>query len=230
MEMQIAAPGLGVMFILGLQHGLAPDHLAFIDGMTMRGVAARARSVRWVGTYFALGHGLAITALAVMLGALGAALALPSALARLLEWLPVLLLIALGSVNLRQLLRRGELETGGWKEKMVPARLRHSHHPLAIAAVGVLFALVFESVTQAATWGYAASAHGGSTGALYAGLSFTAGMLLTDTADGWLMTRLFSRPGGTGRDYRRPVGWAMVALCYAVALYSIFNHVNEGAA
>lgn len=213
------------MFLLGLQHGLAPDHLAFIDGMAMRGVAAKARSARWTGAYFALGHGLTITALAVLLGALGAALALPAPLARVVEWMPIVLLIVLGTLNLRQLLRRTQFRPVTFKDNILPARLRHSTHPLAIAGVGIVFALVFESVAQAATWGYAASAHGGPAAALAAGIAFTAGMLVTDTADGLLMTKVLSRSATGGRDWRRPIGWCMVALSYGVALYLIAGHL-----
>ena len=209
------------MFALGLRHGLAPDHIAFIDGMAMQSVHSRSPSARWVGALFALGHGLTITAMAVLLGALGVALALPAPVEQVLEWLPVLLLLMLGSVNLRQLLRPADYAPVAWKEQILPRRLRHSSHPLAIFGVGVIFALVFESVAQAATWGYAANAHGGASAALAAGLAFTAGMLITDTADGLLMARVFARPGGAGRDYRRLVGWCMVALSYGVALHTI---------
>lgn len=221
MQLQAAAPSIAVMFVLGLQHGLAPDHIAFIDGMTMQGVQQQSRSVRWVGTLFALGHGLTITVMAVLLGALGVALALPAALTGLLAWLPIALLLALGTLNLRQLLRRAQFAPVSFKDRMLPRRLRHSSHPFAIFSVGVIFALVFESVAQAATWGYAANAHGGAAAALTAGLAFTTGMLITDTADGWLMARLFARNGDTRRDYRRPVAWCMVALSYGVALYSV---------
>lgn len=221
MELQAAAPSMALMFVLGLRHGLAPDHIAFIDGMAMQGVQERARSARWVGALFALGHGLAITFMAVLLGALGVALVLPVPVARLLEWMPVLLLIVLGTINLCQLLRQASFSPVAWKDRILPGRLRHSSHPVAIFSVGVIFALVFESVAQAATWGYAASAHGGAMAALMAGLAFTAGMLITDTADGLLMVRIFSRSAGQGRDYRRVVGWCMVVLSYGVALYTI---------
>lgn len=226
MELHTAAPSVALMFVLGLRHGLAPDHIAFIDGMAMQGVHERARSARWVGALFALGHGLTITVMAVLLGALGVALALPHGVTRVLEWLPVALLIVLGSLNLRQLLRRTAFAPIAWKDSILPRKLKHSTHPLAIFSVGVIFALVFESVAQAAAWGYAANAHGGAAAALVAGLAFTAGMLLTDTADGLLMARVFARKSG-GRDYRRVIGWCMVALSYGVALYTIAGLMAE---
>lgn len=227
MEIQAAAPSVALMFVLGLRHGLAPDHIAIIDGMAMQGVHAGSRSAQWAGALFALGHGLTITVMAVLLGALGVALALPLAVARLLEWMPVLLLLVLGTVNLRQLLRQASFAPVAWKDCMLPARLRHSSHPLAMVGVGVLFALVFESVAQAVTWGYAANAQGGAAAALVAGLAFTAGMLITDTADGLLMARAFARRRGTGHDYRRIIGWCMVALSYGVALYTIAGLLAE---
>lgn len=227
MEIQAAAPSMALMFVLGLRHGLAPDHVAFIDGMAMQAVHERSRSARWVGALFALGHGLTITIMAVLLGALGVALAFPPMVARVLEWMPVLLLLVLGTFNLRQLLRQSGFAPVAWKDRILPGRLRHSSHPLAVLSVGVIFALVFESVAQAATWGYAANAQGGATAALGAGLAFTAGMLVTDTADGLLMVRLFSRERRGQRDYRRAVGWCMVALSYGVAFFTIAMLLEE---
>jgi nickel/cobalt transporter (NiCoT) family protein len=220
-------PGLSLMFMLGLRHGFDPDHIAIIDSMAYRALGERPRLAPWTGTLFALGHGLAVTAIAVALGAFSSGIALPALLRTILDWLPTLLLILVGTLNLRDLLRQQVYRPRGWKTFFMPRRLRNSpsSHPLAIFGTGVLFALVFDTATQAAAWGYAATANAGSTAALVAGLAFTAGMVVTDSADGRLMVRLLrgtsDQAAATAAAYRRRIGWTVVLMSYGMALYQI---------
>src|SRR6476620_2712353 len=48
-----------LVFLLGLRHGLDPDHLVAIDGLTRASTREGAR--RWCGLFFSLGHGVVIT-------------------------------------------------------------------------------------------------------------------------------------------------------------------------
>lgn len=218
--------GLSLMLVLGLRHGFDPDHVAIIDAMVYRRMGARPHGAGWTGTLFALGHGLTVTAIAVALGAFAGHLDLPDAIEGLLAHLPVALLILVGSLNLYSLLGAQPYRPWGWKSRLIPARLRDSSHPLAIVGVGIVFALVFDTATQAAAWGYAASTHGGASMALLAGLSFTAGMVVTDSLDAHLMARLLRRTGGRedASRYRRKVGWVIVVLSFGMAAYAIATH------
>jgi nickel/cobalt transporter (NiCoT) family protein len=215
-----------LMLVLGLRHGLDPDHIAIIDGLTYRSIAERRRSAPWIGTLFALGHGLTVTAIAVALGAMAGSLTLAPREIMVLHWLPVALLILVGAFNLRSLIGPQQYTPVGWKSRLLPGFLRNSAHPFAIFGVGVLFALVFESVTQAAAWGYAAAHHNGAGMALLSGLTFTAGMVVTDTLDGRLMVRLLGSARAPEQlvRYRRRTGWLVVALSFGSALYSIGAH------
>lgn len=225
--MVFPASGLWFMFALGLRHGFDPDHIAIIDGMTYRLAAARSRLAAWSGTLFAMGHGLAVTAIAVALGALASDMSVPASVQLVLDWMPTLLLIAVGVLNLRELLGSGNYRPLGWKTRLLPARLRDSSHPVSIVIVGVLFALVFDTATQAAAWGYAAGAGNGSHMALLAGLAFTAGMVITDTADSRLVARLLRRPdGAVANAYRRWTGWLVVAISFAMAGYEIASYFD----
>ena len=226
MTPDLASPyGLLLMFTLGMRHGLDPDHIAMIDAMTLRSMAQRPRMGRWIGTMFAAGHGLAVTAFAVVLSSFTRAFALPDALLVFLEWLPIALLLVVGTLNLRALLVRGSYQMQGWKQHVLPRALQGSSHPFAVFMVGVVFALVFDTATQAAAWGYVATAHAGPHMALLVGLAFAAGMVITDTIDGRLMWRLLQgRDAGGVQRYRRGVGWLVVALAYGVVLYSVGTH------
>ena len=53
--------GLVLMFVLGLRHGLDPDHIACIDGLTWRALNHEHQHAHWIGTLFAIGHGLLVT-------------------------------------------------------------------------------------------------------------------------------------------------------------------------
>jgi high-affinity nickel-transport protein len=92
-----------------------------------------------------------------------------------------------------------------------------------VVLIGVLFATVFDTATQASAWGYVATSKGGIVAAIAAGLIFTAGMVITDTLDGRLLCRIVRRADGAqmNRRYRRTVGWLIVCLSYGVAAYNI---------
>ncbi|MCC6609025.1 MAG: hypothetical protein IT515_05045 [Burkholderiales bacterium] len=46
-----------LVFFLGVKHGLDPDHLVAIDGLTRFNSQADRRLARWCGALFSLGHG-----------------------------------------------------------------------------------------------------------------------------------------------------------------------------
>lgn len=223
----VPVSGLALMFILGLRHGFDPDHIAMIDSLAYRSLAERPKVAPWIGTLFALGHGLTVTLIAVVLSSVAGSLSVPVAFSALVEWLPIVLLLVVGTLNLYDLLGQRDYQATGWKTRFVPERLRSSSHPLAIFLIGVMFALVFDTATQAAAWGYAATAHSGISMALLVGLVFTAGMVITDSLDGRLMVRLLRRLSHRAEAlaYRRKIGWIVVALSYGIAFYGIAKYL-----
>jgi high-affinity nickel-transport protein len=220
----VSASGFLLMFVLGLRHGLDPDHIACIDGLTWRTLERDQRLAPWVGTLFALGHGLLVTAIAVGVSRLSHAVSVPAPVVAVFTWVPTALLILVGTLNLRQLLRADQAyRPTGWKLRLIPARLRNHSNPLAIVLIGVLFATVFDTATQASAWGYVATNNGGSLAAFAAGLMFTAGMVITDSVDGRLLCRIVKRADSAeaSRRYRRRLGWLIVCLSYGVAVYNL---------
>lgn len=212
--MNEALPTIELALLLGLRHGLAPDHLAAIDGLTMR---ARPASAPWMGALFALGHGLTVLLIVALADAASAWLQ-PDAdflyAMDWLEWLPGILLLSLAALNARTLLR--------------PARERHVHavgarllapltavRPLTAFGIGMLFALGVESILQALAWGYAAPRlGGGSWSALQVAGAFVLGMALTDALDGYATARIAVNAGAQAiQRFRRRIGWPIIALC-----------------
>jgi nickel/cobalt transporter (NiCoT) family protein len=220
----LSLSGFILMFVLGLRHGLDPDHIACIDGLTWHALDHEPRLAPWVGSLFAVGHGLLVTAIAVGVSQLSQSVSVPPLVAEVFGWIPTALLVLVGALNLRMLLRRDtDYQPTGWKMRLLPARLRSATNPLGIIVVGVLFASVFDTATQASAWGYVATHNGGAVAAFVAGLVFTLGMIITDTADGRLLCRLMRRADGqaAARQWRRRLGWAIVALSWSVAGYNI---------
>lgn len=223
----LSISGLVLMFVLGLRHGLDPDHIACIDGLTWQalGRAGHRSHAPWIGTLFALGHGLLVTLIAAGVSLLSHQVSFPEALVQVFDWVPTALLVLVGTMNLRLLLRRdAAFQPTGWKLKLIPHRLRHHGSPWAVVLIGVLFATVFDTATQASAWGYVASHRGGGLpAALAAGAVFTLGMVITDTLDGRLVCAIDRRADGqaVARRYRRVLGWLIVFISYGVAAYNI---------
>lgn len=217
--------GLILMFVLGLRHGLDPDHIACIDGLTWRALSQNRSNAPWIGTLFAIGHGLLVTFIAVAVSKLAYQSDVPEVLIRIFEWIPTLLLLLVGTMNLRMLLRPQMVYAPvGWKMKFIPRKLQEHSSPWAVVIIGVLFATVFDTATQASAWGYVASNNGGGVlAALAAGLVFTVGMVITDSIDGRIICSINSSTKGqkVGHQYRRTLGWLIVSISYGVALYNL---------
>ena len=217
--------GLVLMFVLVLRHGLDPDHIACIDGLTWRALNHEQQHAHWIGTLFAIGHGLLVTGIAVGVSQFTRSLSMPDAVVTVFGWIPTALLLLVGTLNLRLLMRKDpSYVPTGWKLKLIPQRLRNHSSPWAVVVIGVLFATVFDTATQASAWGYVASNKGGGLiAAFLAGIVFTLGMIITDTLDGRLICRISRGTDGqaAGRRYRRTLGWLIVAISYGVAAYNV---------
>lgn len=226
MSVEAGLPALALIFLLGMRHGLEPDHLAAVDGLTLRSQAASPRWAPWMGALFALGHGLTVLAI-VAVAALASQQFTPSPnLFGWLEWLPIVLLLLIAGMNARSLLAGAQLaEVRG---RLLPRWLQRASGPLAAILVGMLFALVFDTALQAAAWGYAAVALGGMQPALLTGLVFAVGMGVTDTFDGWITAKVM-RTGQIDlvRAFRRRLGWPIVAICVAMAAYMVAGKLDS---
>ncbi|MCW5732804.1 MAG: HoxN/HupN/NixA family nickel/cobalt transporter [Enhydrobacter sp.] len=222
---------------LGLRHAVDADHIAAIDNVTRKLIQAGRPSVA-VGLFFALGHS-AVVALAVI----GLASAAPLLGGRLEEFKEVggligalassLFLFAIALVNLvilRSLWRifRRVQNGGDYVEEDLDAVLRRSGflvrlcrplfglitRPWHMLLLGFLFGLGFDTATEVALLGLAASQAANGLpiwSVLVFPALFAAGMALVDTADGVLMARAY--------------GWAFVKpvrrLHYNLAITSV---------
>ena len=192
----------------------------------MRLTQQKNKLAPWVGTLFALGHGLVITLIAFAISSGSKFFKFSPSTFNWIQWIPIALLLVIGYLNLHSLLKNKIYQPVGWRTHFIPKKLINSTNPLSILLVGVLFAMVFDTATQAAAWGYAASSSGSSWAALIIGLVFTAGMVITDTIDGRLLYQISKKAAGdeTVWQYRRTLGWIIVISSFAIAAYKVISH------
>lgn len=214
---------LTLVFVLGAKHGLDADHLATIDGLTRFNLRHAAARARWCGSLFSLGHGSIVMLIALGVGAASTQWQVPAWLESLGTWISIGFLTLLGLLNLRAVWVAAPdamVAPVGLKAGLL-ARLQSTSHPLAIAAVGALFALSFDTISQAALFAMTATRHGGIGHALALGLSFTLGMLVMDGINGLWIARLLSRADRMARIASRIMGLAVAAISLGVAAFGL---------
>lgn len=181
---------------MGLRHGLDPDHLSVIDGLS------RLRPSRWNGLLFAVGHGLLVTLLAVGAGRLTAQIVGPYA-----PWL----LILVGAVNLWRLLA----------PKPHPHSQLTQLTRLGPLLLGIVFGAGFETASQLSALVLAAD-----TNPWVLGGFFSAGMILVDGVDGYLSSRtqLCAMAGGDRAVWAsRALGICVVIFSFALGGAELFG-------
>jgi len=220
--MEAAAPlspllGLAlVALVLGMRHGVDADHLAAIDAMTRCNAQARPGLARRTGVWFSLGHGGVVMAVALAVAATAHAWNAPAWLEPFGAWASITMLVLLGVLNLAAWQRSApdaRVELAGWRSRLFEGALRACSRR-AVMAVGVLFALSFDTVTQAALMAATGVAHHGLAAVALLAAAFAAGMVVTDGLNGWWVARLVQRPGaGSARASR--------VMCVAVSVVSL---------
>ena len=140
--MNVAPPDVlglaALVFALGLRHGLDPDHLVAIDGLT------RSTRSRWCGLFFSLGHGVVVTLIGVAVALAASDRQAPAWLEQTGAGISIGVLLVLGFANLALVLRapRGApVAPLGLRSRWLALRLQPASHPVVIAAVGAAFAL-----------------------------------------------------------------------------------------
>ncbi|ODU96437.1 MAG: nickel transporter [Rubrivivax sp. SCN 70-15] len=212
-----------VVFLLGLRHGFDADHLAAIDGLTRVNARAGAPCARWCGTLFSLGHGAVVMAVALVVGAASTRWATPAWLDLSGAWISIAFLLLLGTANLHAVLaaRPGHAVPLVALKSRWLARGRLAGRPWLAAPVGMLFALSFDTVSQAALFALSARHFGGIAHALGLGALFVLGMLATDGLNGLWISRLLDRADAMAARASRVMGLAVAVVSLLVGALGI---------
>ncbi len=215
-------------FVLGMKHGFDADHLATIDGLTRYNARLRPGLARYCGTLFSLGHGAVVLAIALGVAGIASQWEVPEWFGILGAVISITFLIALGSLNLVAVLRAGPdevVQPVGLKGRLL-GNLRHASHPALIALVGALFALSFDTLSQAAFFALTATQFGGWQHALALALLFMLGMLLTDGINGLWIARLIARADQVALVASRVMGLVVSGVSLLVAAFGVAKLIS----
>jgi high-affinity nickel-transport protein len=221
-----------LVFALGLKHGLDADHLVAIDGLTRFNSQADRRLARWCGVLFSLGHGVVVVGVALVVALAAERWIVPGWVEDLGVWISIAFLTALGLLNLAAVLGTPSdrvVAPVGIRSRLF-ARLTRTSHPGAIALVGALFAISFDTLSQAALFAVTATQFGGVAQAVALGLLFVLGMTLADGANGLWIAALLRSADARALVASRVLGLAVAALSLAVAAFALAERYSEALA
>ena len=210
-------------FTLGMRHGLDADHLATIDGLTRYNARVNPRLARRAGALFSLGHGVIVALVALLATALSQRWQTP-------EWLEitgvdvsVAYLFGLAFLNLRAVVRTHPghvVAPVGFKGRLL-GRFLTVRRGWAVLAVGMLFALSFDTISQAALFALAASHYGGAGSALTVAGLFVLGMLCVDGVNGVWISRLICTADRRAAIASRVMACTVAGLSLTVGLFTV---------
>jgi high-affinity nickel-transport protein len=219
---------MALAFVLGLKHGFDADHLATIDGLTRYNARERPGMARWCGVLFSLGHGAVVIGIAVTVGTLARQWQVPAWAGDVGAWISIAFLTALGLLNLVTVLRADPSDVirpvglkSGWL-----SRFQRVDRPWLVAAVGALFALSFDTMSQAALFALMGAQFGSWPHAAALGLAFTLGMLVTDGVNGLWISRLITRADRVACIASRTMGLAVSGLSLLVAAFGVARYFS----
>lgn len=212
----VPADALGLaalVFLLGLRHGLDPDHLVAIDGLTR--ISTREGTRRWCGLFFSLGHGVAVTLVGVAVAIAATEWQAPAWLQALGASISVGVLLVLGLANLAMAWRtpaERPVPLVGIRGRWLAEQLSRRSHPVFIASIGAAFALSFDTISHALAFSLTGAALAGWLFATLLGLVFTLGMALVDALNGFWVAKVRGS---------RALSVAIALLCLTIAASTV---------
>jgi high-affinity nickel-transport protein len=221
-----------VVFMLGMKHGMDPDHLATIDGMTRFNAEQRPRLSRWSGFLFSLGHGIVVTVVAALVALSASTWTAPHWLENVGAWISIVFLTLLGGANLRAVLRAAPdqpVRPVGIKGRFL-RRFSETSHPVVMAAVGAAFALSFDTVSQTALFSLTASNLAGALFSIGLGVLFMIGMMCTDGVNGLWVARLLRETSQRALVASRVMGLSIGFVSLAIAALGIAKYFQPALA
>lgn len=208
---------LGLLIALGFRHGMDPDHIAAIDGLTRMRFRAHAYwAARLTGFQFACGHSLTMLLATSVFYWQG--VQLPAWLDELGLWVSSAFLLWLAVVNLRHCVGvHAHTHSHGPVAGSFAALVLRVMGPLAHpVGVGFAFAISLDSLAQAGLMAAKGHALGGFGMVFLLAGCFGLGMMLADTGNGLLMHWLVRRSERVAQQAGRVMSGVIAGLALAV--------------
>lgn len=210
---------------LGARHGLDADHLACIDAITRHNSLSNQPLSRYCGALFSLGHGFVVLLIAALVGSAAVSMSMPVWVTDCGSLISIICLLILGIANLYILLitpKDKPVQVVGIKSSTFSS-LQKVSSPIAVMAVGFLFAISFDTISQASLFAVLGTKYGGLANALLLGLLFTLGMLLVDGINGFWISRVFARADQMANRTSRLMSLLVGLLSLTIAGLGIFK-------
>jgi high-affinity nickel-transport protein len=215
-----------IVAMLGIKHGMDPDHLATIDGLTRYNAQNRPLLARWSGFLFSLGHGSVVTLAAGLTAVLTSGQSAPAWIEQLGAWISIVFLTALGTANIAAVFRtpRNQIVRPAGLRGRWLGRLGETSHPVIIASIGAAFALSFDTWSQAALFSLTAMHYAGWMFAVALGLVFMVGMMSADGLNGLWVAHLLKRADRRALVASRVMSLTIGLTSLAIALMGLTRY------
>lgn len=206
-----------LVFGLGLKHGMDPDHLAAIDSLTRYNTHSNPRLSQAIGFLFSLGHGAVVIVVASLIGAFLENGRAPQWTKLSGDSISIIFLLGLGGLNLHAAWRadNGHFQMIGFRSTIF-RRMLEIERPIFIVGIGALFAISFDTITQASLFSLAGAQATDWRYSLLLGVTFTLGMMAPDALNGFWIFRLARRA-----DRRAPIASRTIGLTIGLISVSI---------
>jgi high-affinity nickel-transport protein len=205
--------------IIGVKHGFDPDHLAMINGVfSVR--STKEKISKWNGFMFSIGHGVAVTLIGLLISTIHSISIFKTDFFSFIEWIPTVLLVLTGIINLYFFNSNHQNDHSINKFRWLNRGASNSL--LRMFFVGVIFALVFDSVSQINIWSLASTINESSGLILMIGLVFTIGMVISDTFSGVLFSLILNN---TTRNRR--LNFLQIFLSLIIVFTSLYYGITS---
>jgi high-affinity nickel-transport protein len=212
-----------LVLLMGLRHGFDLDHLATIDQLTRYFSLEGRPWSRYCGVLFSMGHGIVVLLIAANVHYWMTSSSIPADLETFGTLISVFFLVALAGLNLWSLINTAPTEPVqlmGLKNRWLGMRSDRLKAG-SVLVVGALFALSFDTVSQAALFAGLGSRFGGVMSACGLGLTFVAGMLLVDGLNGVWVFKLMSGTDTRSIRLTRRIVFCLSFGSLLLALYAL---------
>jgi nickel/cobalt transporter (NiCoT) family protein len=216
-------PTLGLLLALGFRHGLDPDHIAAVDGLTrMRFKAQNYWSARLTGFQFASGHSLTVLLATLIFYWQG--IEMPLWLDQLGLWISSAFLLWLAFTNFRYCLKGAtHHHPNGWIQTLILKSLGPFAHPMG---VGFAFALSLDTLGQAGLMAAKGHEMGGFAMIIWFALSFGLGMMLADSLNGLIVHWIVRQSEQLAKHTARLMSGVIALLSLMVVMFGLFKNLD----
>lgn len=225
-ELSDSLPALMALgFVLGLRHGLDPDHLAAIDAVAQSSAVRRPLLARLTGTLFSVGHGAVVVFVALLATSAVQQYQPPGWMTTLGAVISIASLLGLSLGTLASIWKEppgARIAIGGPRSAIL-LRIFSAHSAVSVVGIGALFAISFDSLSLGVLFAGAAAKWGGLVRVLLPALSFVAGMATTDGLNGLLIAQLAARADLRAATASRLMAVAVAGMGIAVAALTLIR-------